>query len=136
MSLNKELWAEAERLATRNYDFDTFNETLTNGEVVVLAKNPELRGSMAHGATFDEALENLKEARTEYIYSLLEDELEVPPPKVKATTFTGAKSAYVSSGSDVRTVVGLGSGFDRIFEPKEREKGIAVSHHGDFVKQG
>src|SRR5664279_6597153 len=102
MSLNKRLWEKAEHLASQGYDIETFRDTLTNGEIVILAKNPELPGCMAHGMTRDEAIASLRDARTEYIYSLLEDDLPVPFPRGN-TTNTVSKNTAVEN----RVVVGF-----------------------------
>ena len=124
MNTNDTLWEEAIQLASRNYDIQTFRDTLTNGEVVSLAKNPELPGSMAHGATRDKAIENLKEARAEYIYSLLADGLPVPYPRNIATS-TATNRKYVAISQ--RTVVGFG----KVFEPNSREIDVFISFRGD-----
>lgn len=132
MSLNKQLWTEAENLASRGYDVETFRDTLTNGEVVILARHPELPGCMAHGATLDEALTNLKEARTEYIYSLLEDGEYVPYPRAEATSTSG-KQDYVAIVED--EVVGFGVAMNRMYEPETRQEDLAFSYRGDLVKE-
>lgn len=131
MNLNEQLWAEAEKLASRDYDVDTFRDTLTNGEIVILAKHPELPSCMAHGSTQDEALSNLKEARTEYIYSLLIDGLPVPYPRIIATTTT---VDHDSIGFEVKLVVGLGTATDQGYATDHPEEDIAFSYRGDFVE--
>ncbi len=45
-----------------------------------VAYHPELRGCMAQGYSPEEAVADLKLAREDYIASLLEDGLPVPPP--------------------------------------------------------
>lgn len=132
MSIDTKLWTQAEHLASRNYDVEQSTDTLTNGEAVVLLKNPELPGCRAHGATINEATANLKEARTEYIYSLLEDALPVPYPRVIASR-TGVDVDATRVFKEV--VVGFGVKMSGIFEPSTREKDITFSYRGDFVKQ-
>ncbi len=132
MSLNKQLWEQAEKLASRGYDVETFRDTLTNGEIVILARHPELPGCMAHGVTKEEAIANLKEARTEYIYSLLEDGEDVPYPRVEATN-TAVNENIVAF--EERVVSGFGSATNRVFEPDTGQKDLAVSYRGDRVKQ-
>lgn len=76
--MNNELYDHAEQLASRNYDMVIERDELSNGEPVYLASNPELPGCMSQGATSEEAVKNLRDARITYIYSLLEDGLPVP----------------------------------------------------------
>jgi predicted RNase H-like HicB family nuclease len=132
MSLNEQLWSEAEKLASRDYDVETFRDQLTTGELVILAKHPELPGCMAHGKTLDDALANLREARIEYIYSLLEDGLEIPYPRIGATSTTFSDE-YV--GFEQRIIVGFGTAMDKLVEPDSGEENIAFSYRGDFVER-
>lgn len=132
MSLNKQLWSEAEKFASRDYDVETFHDTLTNGDLVILARHPELPGCMAHGVTLEEALTNLREARTEYIYSLLEDGEDVPYPRVEATS-TVVSQDYVAF--EQKVVVGFGTTMTRVIEPETSQEDLAFSFRGDFDKQ-
>ena len=77
---NTQLRHKAERLAGRPYGVVVDRDETTDGEQIYLASNPELPGCLAHGKTKEEAVENLRDARTEYVLSLLEDGLQVPPP--------------------------------------------------------
>ncbi len=131
MSMNEQLWTEAEKLASRDYDVETFRDTLTNGEVIILAQHPELPGCIAHGATLEQALSNLREARTEYIYSLLTDKLAVPYPRAEATSTT-VSGDYV--GFEEKVVIGFGNTTDRTFKP-DSEEDIAFSYRGDFNEE-
>lgn len=133
MNLNQQRWTEAEKLASRDYDVETFRDTLTNGEVVILARHPELPGCMAHGATLDEALTNLKEARTEYIYSLLEDGEYVPLPRAEATST--ADNDAVNVAIEEREVVGFGTAMSQMYEPDTRQKDLAFSYRGKLDKE-
>ncbi len=76
------LRGEAKRLADRPYRTIVFLGETTDGEPGYVALNPELEGCVSQGDTPDEALLNLKEARVDYIYFLLEDGLEVPEPQL------------------------------------------------------
>ena len=58
-------------------------------QLVYVASHPELPGCMSHGATPDEALANLAEARTLYIRTLLEKHIEVPVPVAFETVTSG-----------------------------------------------
>ena len=82
--MNSELMRRAQELAARNYSLSVFNDESENGQPIFLAKNPELYGCMAQGATLEDAIKNLEEARIDYIYSLLEDGVDVPDPAPEA----------------------------------------------------
>lgn len=49
-----------------------------------LARHPELRGCMSHGASPEEAVANLRDARVLYLGSLLEDGIAPPMPAQRA----------------------------------------------------
>jgi predicted RNase H-like HicB family nuclease len=97
---------------------------LTSGDKVIVVTNPELPGCMAHGATLDEALTNLKEARTEYIYSLLLDGVDVPYPRGEATCTRN--SDYADNIIEVTVVESAGEISWRSESPT-RKKGLAFS---------
>ena len=84
--INDKLWEKAERFANREYRTEITEEELTSGEKIYIAKNPELRGCMAQGTSHEAALKELTEVRTNYIYFLLVDGLDVPYPGVAHTT--------------------------------------------------
>jgi predicted RNase H-like HicB family nuclease len=84
--MDERLWEAAERLAARNYDVEVLQDETTDGQLIFMARNPELPGCKSQGATIEEALSNLNEARSDYIYSLLEDGLPVPDPAPIATS--------------------------------------------------
>lgn len=129
-----DLWQRAQQLASRRYSTNVAIDTLTNGEKVYVVENPELDGCMAHGETEDKALENLLEARTEYIYSLLEDGLPVPAPEGESLrTSTGTKTAvWVFIADPQRAIKEL---VEPVIEPTSREKKLSVIPRGDFVQQ-
>lgn len=72
---------EATRLANRSYRTLVFLDETTEGEPIYVALNPELKGCVSQGDTPDEAVTNLREARFDFIYFLLEDGLDVPEPQ-------------------------------------------------------
>jgi len=131
MSLNEQLWREAERLAARGYDIATYRESLSNGNEVIIAKHPELPGCIAHGATVEGALADLREARTEYIYSLLEDRLPVPSPRGIATG-TIANKEYTAIVAEV--IIGFGSAQTQILDTEENDKNAGISPRGDLTE--
>lgn len=52
----------------------------TDGSIVYVAEIPDLPGCMSHGATVDEARQNLEDAKREYLAALQERGLPVPAP--------------------------------------------------------
>lgn len=79
-SMNNNLFKKAEEMAARNYKIAFLEDRTTSGQVIYMAKNPELIGCMAQGATLEETIENLKDARIDYIYDSLKDGVAVPDP--------------------------------------------------------
>lgn len=80
---------KAEKLASRNYNTVMTQDILSDGSIVFVASNPELKGCKAQGASPMEAITNLRDARIDYIYFLLEDGIEVPVPRSQSI-MTGA----------------------------------------------
>jgi len=68
-----------------HYMIEVVEDETTDGEPCYLASHPELPGCMSHGATLDEAVRNLDDARRAYIQSLLEDSVPVPEPSMVVT---------------------------------------------------
>ena len=81
--MDKELFEQAKKLAARNYTLSVFEDTLPSGEKIYMAKNPELAGCMAQGMSIEEAIDNLAEARLDYIYDSLEDGIPIPAPAMQ-----------------------------------------------------
>jgi predicted RNase H-like HicB family nuclease len=69
-------------LAERPYSMLVFLDEDTDGTLGYVALNPELEGCMSQGDTYNEAIENLNEARIDYIESMLEDNLAIPEPQL------------------------------------------------------
>ncbi len=81
---------KAEELAQQNYLALVFLDPPV-GEATTpcyVAVNLDLEGCTSQGATPAEALANLDLARIDYIQSLLEDGLEVPPPAQVGNVFS------------------------------------------------
>jgi predicted RNase H-like HicB family nuclease len=98
MTMNQELLEKAKQLSFQNYALKMEEDVLSDGSPIFLASNPELQGCKSQGRTIDEAVFNLAEARIDYIYSLLEDDLPVPEPVIVNTstgTFPDAVATYV-----------------------------------------
>ena len=105
--MTSERWEQAERLAKRNYDIEVVRDVTTDGDPTYVASNPELPGCRSQGDTVEEAVNNLEQARIDYIFFLLEDGLKVPEPAPRAvTTSSGATQIVVmqavyQAGSEV-----------------------------------
>jgi predicted RNase H-like HicB family nuclease len=75
-----QLWEQAKALADRGYRVSFEVDELPDGQLVYMARNPDLPGCKAQGASIDEAKANLDEVRIDYINALLEENLPVPQP--------------------------------------------------------
>jgi len=73
---------QALQLASQNWDMVIEPDTLSNGQHVYVARNPELPGCMTQVNDISEAFAMLKDARILYLASLLED--GQPIPKTRA----------------------------------------------------
>lgn len=123
--MDKTLWNKATKLAARPYQVRVYRDDEASGEAVYLAEYAELSGCMAQGATIKDALANLKEATVDYIYSLLEDGLEVPPPIFNAVQTGGVATNITLSGAIWQSTVELEAKFEDVLgavsQPEERE---------------
>lgn len=63
------------------YAVEVVPDTTADGELCYLASHPELPGCMAHGDSPDEALENLEDARSLYLTTLMKRGLPIPRPR-------------------------------------------------------
>src|SRR5215470_9776688 len=57
-TMDNTLWEQAEQLAARPYRITYEQDTLSNGQVVFLARHPELPGYKAQGSSKDEVKQN------------------------------------------------------------------------------
>ncbi len=76
---------KARRIAQRAYAVHLMRDLSVDGRTVYVAGHPELPGCVADGDTAEEALSNLRVAAVEFIASLIEDGLAVPPPNCAET---------------------------------------------------
>lgn len=79
----KELWEQAKLLASRPYAIEVIELDQEERERFpddVCVTNPELPGCYSEGSTWEEAQENLQEARELYIFTLLKTGEPVPSP--------------------------------------------------------
>lgn len=126
--MTNEIEDRAKSLASQPYTVEVMKDKTTTGEDVFLARNPQLYGCMAQGATVEEAIVNLADARLDYIEDLLEDGDPVPavaPPSI----YTSGETATVLLIDE--TVRGkLEGGFlgdlDRVVQPTTRESILRI----------
>lgn len=126
--MTNEIEDRAKSLASQPYTVEVMKDKTTAGEDVFLARNPQLYGCMAQGATVEEAIVNLADARLDYIEDLLEDGDPVPavaPPSI----YTSGETATVLLIDE--TVRGkLEGGFlgdlDRVVQPTTRESVLRI----------
>lgn len=88
--MDGKLLEKATQFAKLPYSVTIVQDEATDGTPILLLENDELKGCMAQGITMDEAIANLAEARIDYLYSLLEDELDIPLPEQTLTVTTGS----------------------------------------------
>ncbi len=86
--MNERLIKQAEKLTAEPYTIEIMRDETTTGESIFLLSHPELPNCMAQGQSIEEAAVNLEDATREYILSLLEDSLPVPPPAVTQVPVT------------------------------------------------
>lgn len=78
-----ELWQEAKRLASRPYAMEEIELDREEREKFpedICVSNPELPGCYSEGSSWEEAQENLRQARELYIFTLLKNGEGVPAP--------------------------------------------------------
>lgn len=121
--MTNEIEDRAKSLASQPYVVEVMKDKTTTGEDVFLARNPQLYGCMAQGATVEEAIANLADARLDYIEDLLEDGDPVPA--------VSSPSIYTSGETETvllidETVEGEPEGeflvdLDKVIQPTTRE---------------
>jgi predicted RNase H-like HicB family nuclease len=84
---------EAEILAVRPYIDQVILTETTDDQPIYIALSPELEGCIAQGETIETAISNLRDARIDFIQSLLEDGLPVPEPLSVPTITTSSLTA-------------------------------------------
>ena len=126
--MTSEIEDRAQYSANQPYAVDVMKDKATTGEDVFLAKNPQLYGCMAQGATIEEALANLVDARLDYIEGLLEDGEPVPAPSPPSTYTSGETETVLLIDETVEIdpegefLVDL----DRVIQPSTRESILKI----------
>jgi predicted RNase H-like HicB family nuclease len=133
--MNSVLWERAEELAARQYTITIEQDTLSNGQVVFVARHPDLPGCKAQGHSLDEAKKNLDEARVDYIYALLTAGLEIPAPTasipfLKSQSIRDGQLWIIDAGNEKSGAETL----DAVNEG-QREPTFSISLQGDLIKQ-
>lgn len=119
--MNKNLSDLAREYAKRPYPFQVFRDDEGDNETRYLAKNPDLEGCMAQGATQAEAIANLAEARYDLIEFLLERGLPIPEPSViqGSSEVQGIKNLKITTRQSEPTIDDI---LDSTFMAKAIEK--------------
>jgi predicted RNase H-like HicB family nuclease len=127
-TVNKELWDKATKLAGKPYRIDVYHDEEAQGDAVYLARIAEMSGCMAQGATIEDALANLRDAAIDYIYSLLEDSLPVPPPLSLAVQTGGIAETFTPNVKWQTTVNTKFGREDRPIEFDQSQQELLYSH--------
>lgn len=85
--IDREIEARADAIIARPYTRFLFQDVDDGGHWY--ARIPEFDGCMSDGDTPEEALENVKDAMFEWVYSMIEDGLEVPEPANPLAAYSG-----------------------------------------------
>jgi predicted RNase H-like HicB family nuclease len=103
--MNDEVFERAKQLASRPYPFQIYKDEEGDDETRYLARNPDIEGCMAQGASQHEAIENLKDARVDLFEFLLERGEPIPEPRVLVSAQSyGVLNLTVSYGSQGKTI--------------------------------
>lgn len=116
-----EIWQQAEQLAARSYAVKTSQDTLSNGDTVYVAENPEL-GTIAHGGTPEQALRELSLARVSLIYYMLLDAVRVPEPSGAVVTASSGTQVEARWG-EFASQSGSEAAHERAADPPEDATG-------------
>ena len=90
---------EAENLARQPYSVLVIRNTTDQGDLFFLAVNSELEGCIAHGKTSEEAIENLSEARKDYLQVCLLSGTMIPIPAALEEKYTSPSGNVMASTS-------------------------------------
>ncbi len=96
-----DLRKQAEILAAQLYSVFYILDETTEGRPIYIALSPELEGCVAQGESVEQAIANLREARMDFIESLLEDGLSVPGPRSYPTITTSSSTANYTNISSI-----------------------------------
>lgn len=120
--MRKGLKEKAERIINEPYTIEIVSDKTTKGNPVFLLSIVELPGCMAQGASLAEASGNLQDAMREYVLSLLEDGLPVPPPGDLFTDTTVDKYEVYDDIWDTSIQTDFMGDLLKAVQPEGREK--------------
>ena len=92
--MNTTLREKAENLAMLPHLVQINKDETTDGQLVYFAKILEFEGCFGQGKTIEEAIENLNQAKVDYILSLLEDGIPIPHPTTTSSTSNTFTKSY------------------------------------------
>ncbi|NCP15646.1 type II toxin-antitoxin system HicB family antitoxin [bacterium] len=92
--MNTNLREKAEKLATLPYITEIVQDETTDGQPIYLARTLELDGCLGQGKTIEEAIQDLNEAKIDFILSLLEDGMPIPQPTTTSSTSNTFTMSY------------------------------------------
>lgn len=92
----KKIEERARQLAQLYWSVDVIHDSLSE-DFPFAASIRELDGCIAQGVSRDDALMNLEDAKFDYLYSLLEDNLPIPSPIEPCATSTSSGPSYTIS---------------------------------------
>lgn len=78
--MDQNILLKAQELANREYTVNIKQDHLSDGSQIFSAENPELFGCIAQGRTPIEAIDNLFDARVDYIYDSIIHSEPIPKP--------------------------------------------------------
>jgi len=84
--MNTNLRKKAEKLAALPYLTEIVQDETTDEQPIYLARILELEGCLGQGKTIEEAIQDLNEAKIDFILSLLEDHMPIPQPTTTSST--------------------------------------------------
>ena len=134
-----ELQRKAEELAARDYDVVWSFDELSNGDNVFLVEHPELEGCMVQADTLEDALAELKVATVDFIYFMLEDGLEIPPPHVQeknaGSLSTSAENIVILTSDSISNApLPFEDALTKAIRPDFRKRSMEIS--GNLIRHG
>mgnify|MGYP001595891056 CR=1 FL=1 len=120
--MNKNNRVKAVELANLPYVV-TVSKDKAGDQQIFMAENPELPGCMAQGEKIELAVQELAEARIEYILSLLNDRRDVPLPLSKQTSTSGGIATFdVQIETNIGVQVGFNDRLRQVTAKNDREE--------------
>ena len=113
---------KAEQLAMQPYSVLVIKDTTIHRDPIYLAVNQEIEGCMAHGKTSEEAIENLREARADYLQVCLLTNVPIPAPAACEEIYTSPSESIIKTMSyNIRKKENLGNLIVEVAQPEKRD---------------